>query len=77
MLCVLVHGGDPGRVSDGLRLALYTTSSALLPSCSDGMWFVLLVPSFCRFCFVCLFLFFVLSLELCTINTVDIPIIFL
>ena len=50
MLCVWVHGCDPGRVSDGSRLALpYTKlvlSSALLLSFS-GMCFVLL----CSFLF--------------------------
>ena len=62
MLRVWVHGCDPGRVSDGSRLALYaklSLSSALLLSFSD-VCFVLLFLSFCRFCFV-----FMLSLELC------------
>ena len=59
MLCVWGRGCDPGRVSDGSRLALYTKlslSSALLLS-SSGMCFVLLFHSFC--------FLFMLSLELC------------
>ena len=62
MICVWVHGCDPGRVSDGSRLALYqlSLSSAFLLSFS-GMCFVLLFLSFCRFCFVVL-----LSLEICS-----------
>ena len=53
MLSVWVHGCDPGRLSDGLRLALYQTLSIECPSSIfffSGICFVLLFLSFCRFC---------------------------
>ena len=63
-------GGDPERVSDGSRLALYQTLSIECLSLSfTGMCFVLLLLSFCRFCFV-LFSCFRWSF-------VDVPLIFL
>ena len=46
MLCVWVHGCDPGRVSDGSRLALFQTLSIECPS-SIVFWhvyFAILVP---------------------------------
>ena len=62
MLRVWVHGCDPGRVSDGSRLALYQTLSIECPS-SIFFWHVVyfvIVPFFLSF-----FVFFSLSLELC------------
>ena len=59
-----VHGCDPGRVSDGSRLALCQTLSIECPS-SIFFWhvyFVILVPFSLSFLFVCVFL--LLSLEL-------------
>ena len=42
MICVWVHGCDPGRVSDGSRLALYQTLSIECPSSIfSGMCFAL------------------------------------
>ena len=69
MLRVWVHGCDPGRVSDGSRLALCQSLSIERPS-SIFFWhvyFVIIVPfslllSF-LFLFVCVLL--LLSLELC------------
>ena len=53
MLCVWVHGWDPGRVWDGSRLALYQTLSIEYPSIFFWhMCFVLSILSFCRFCLV-------------------------
>ena len=54
MLCVWVHGCDPGRLSDGLRLTLYKTLFNECPSpiFSSHMCFVLLLFYFRRFCFV-------------------------
>ena len=54
MLCVWVHGCDPGRVSDGSRLALYQTLSIECPSI-----FFWHVPGFysCSFLFVGFVLF--------------------
>ena len=56
MLCFWVHGCDPGRVSDGSRLALYhnklSPSSALLLSVSGMRFILLFFLSFCRFCYV-------------------------
>ena len=52
MLRVWVHGCEPGRVSDGSRLALCQTLSIECPS-SIFFWhvyFVILVLSLCRFC---------------------------
>ena len=69
MLCVWVHGCDPGRLSDGSRLALCQTPSVECPSpifisgmclCYCSFLFVLFLSSFVLFCFV-----FMLSLELC------------
>ena len=44
MLCVWVHGCDPGRLSDGSRLTLYQTLSIKCrsPIFFSGMCFVLL-----------------------------------
>ena len=62
MLCVWVHGCDPGRVSDGSRLALYQTlSHSLSIECPSSifLWhdYVLcvIVPFFLSFlfCFFC------------------------
>ena len=64
MLRVWVHGCDPGRVSDGSRLALCQTLSIECPS-SIFFWrlyFAILVPFSLSFLFVCVFL--LLSLEL-------------
>ena len=64
MLRVWVHGCDPGRVSDGSRLALCQTLSIECPS-SIFFWpvyFAILVPSSLSFLFVCVYL--LLSLEL-------------
>ena len=66
MLRVRVHGCDPGRVSDGSRLALYQTLSIECPS-PIFVWhvyLVILVPFFLSFSF-CFVVFFLLSLELC------------
>ena len=63
MLRVWVHGCDPGRVSDGSRLALCQTLSVECPS-SIFFWhvyFVILVPFSLSFLFV---FFLLLSLEL-------------
>ena len=51
MLCVWVHGCDPGRVSDGSLLALYQTLSIECPS-SIFFWHVyfVIVPFFFFFC---------------------------
>ena len=60
MLRVWVHGCDPGRVSDGSRLALCQTLSIECPS-SIFFWhvyFVILVPFPVSFLFVvCVFSF--------------------
>ena len=65
MLRVWVHGCDPGRVSDGSRLALHQILSIKCPS-SIFFWHVyfVIVPFFLSFLFVSL-CFFLLSLELC------------
>ena len=64
MLCVWIHDCDPGRVSDGSRLALYQTLPIEYPfSIFSDMCFVLFIY-FCRFCFVSNFIS-MLSLELC------------
>ena len=71
MLRVWVHGCDPGRVSDGLRLALCQTLSIECPS-SIFYWhvyFAILVPFSLSFLFVCVFL--LLSLD----SLVDVPLI--
>ena len=73
MLCVWVHGCDPGRLSDGSRLALYQTLSIGSPS-MIFFWHVLCVTvsfflsflscfcfvvfSCCRWCFVDIHLIF-------------------
>ena len=65
MLRVWVHGCEPGRVSDGSRLALCQTLSFECPS-SIFFWpvyFVIPVPFSLSFLFVRVFL--LLSLELC------------
>ena len=57
MLRVWVHGCDPGRVSDGSRLALCQTLSIECPS-SIFFWhvyFATLVPFSLSFFFVCVF----------------------
>ena len=48
MLCVWVHDCDPGRLSDGSRLALYQTLSIECPSPIFFFWHVLcvIVPFF-------------------------------
>ena len=64
MLRVWVHGCDPGRVSDGSRLALCQTLFIECPS-SIVFWYVyfaILVPFSLSFLFVSVFL--LLSLEL-------------
>ena len=63
MLRVWVHGCDPGRVSDGSRLALCQTLSIEGPS-SILFWHVyfVIVPFSLSSLFVCVF--FLLSLEL-------------
>ena len=57
MLCVWVHGCDPGRVSDGSRLAIYQTLSIECP-CSiflSHVYFVLVafVLSFMFYFLLC------------------------
>ena len=67
MLRVWVHGCDPGRVSDGSRLALCQTLSIECPS-SIFFWhvyFVILVP-FSLSLFVCVFLLPSLELGRCS-----------
>ena len=65
MLCVWVHGCDPGRVSDDSRLALHQTLSIECPS-SVFLWhdYVLCVNvPFFLFCFCFVFvLFYVFAL---------------
>ena len=65
MLRVWVHGYDPGRVSDGSRLALICQTLSIECPSSIFFWhvyFVILVPFSLSFLFVCVFL--LLSLEL-------------
>ena len=76
MLCGWGHGDDPGRVSDGSRLALdkKTISIECPPFIFSLHVLCDVVPFFLSlFCFV-----FMLSLELCTTTTVhdDVPPIF-
>ena len=62
MLGVWVHGCDPGRVSDGSRLALCQTLSIECPS-SIFFWhvyFVILAPFSLSFLFVLCFFSFAL-----------------
>ena len=71
MLCVWVHGCDPGRLSDGSRLTLYQTLSIECPSpiFFRHVCFVLFLY-FCRLCFV---------LFICSCSRwsfVDVPVIF-
>ena len=68
MLRVWVHGCDPGRVSDGSRLALCQTLSIECPS-SIFFWhvyFAVLVPFSLSFLFVCVFLLLSLKLGRCS-----------
>ena len=68
MLRVWVHDCDPGRVSDGSRLALCHVLSIECPS-SIFFWHVyfviILVPFFLSFLFLFVCDFLLLSLELC------------
>ena len=72
MLYVWVHGCDPGRVSDGSRLALYQTLSIECPS-SIFFWhlYFVIVHFFLSFlfCFCCVFVVLVRAF-------VDAPLIF-
>ena len=73
MVRVWVHGCDPGRVSDGSRLALCQILSIECPS-SIFFWhvyFVILVPFSLSFLFVCIFHLFCSHWTL-----VDVPLIF-
>ena len=65
MLRVWLHGCDPGRVSDGSRLALYQTLSIKCLSCIF-FWrvYFVIVPFFLSFLFRFV-VFLLLSLELC------------
>ena len=75
MLRVWVNGCDPGRVSDGSRLALCQTLSIECPSLSfSGMCiFVILVPFSSSFLFVCVCVFFFFCSHW---SLVDVPLIF-
>ena len=66
VLCVWVHGYDPGRVSDGSRLALCQTLSIECPS-SISFWdvYFVIVPLFLSFLFCVCLCFLFLSLKLC------------
>ena len=72
MLCVWVYGCDPGRVSDGSRLALYQTLSI---ECSSTffwhVYFVILVAFF-----LSSFVLFLLYLFFSRWSFVDVPLIF-
>ena len=75
MLRAWVHGYDPGRVSDGSRLALCQTPSIKCPS-SIFFWhvyFVILVPFSLSFFFVCVFIFYLFCSHW---SLVDVPLIF-
>ena len=75
MLRAWVHGCDPGRVSDGSRLALCQTPSIECPS-SIFFWhvyFVILVPFSLSFLFVCVFIFYFFCSHW---SLVDVPLIF-
>ena len=68
MLCVWVHGCDPGRESDGSRLALYQTLSIECPT-PIFFWHVLcvIVPFFLSFLsFFVFVLMLVLELYKCS-----------
>ena len=73
MLCVWVHGCDPGRVSDGSRLAPYQTLSIECP------FYILLA---CALCYYSFFLFVVFTLFLFVLflcsrwSFVDVPLLF-
>ena len=71
MLRVWVHGCDPGRVSDGSRLALCQTLSIECPSSifSNMCILLFLFLSLCRFC---LFMFLFCSHR----SFADVPLIF-
>ena len=76
MLCVWVHGRDPGRVSDGSRLALYQTLSIERPFCIF-FWDVLCVTVpffFVIFVLFCFLFFF--SCSCCSFVDDDVPLIF-
>ena len=66
MLYVWVNGCDPGRISDGSRLASCQTFSIDCPS-SIIFWHVyfVIVPFFLSFLFYFMFVFLFLSLKLC------------
>ena len=71
MLRVWVHGCDPGRVSDGSRLALCQFLSIECPS-SIFFWHVyvvILVPFSLSFLFLFVCVFLLLSLELCRFSS--------
>ena len=72
-LCVWVHGYDPGRVSDGSRLALCQTLFIECPF-SIFFWHVyfVIVPLFVSFLFFVLFVLFISLVE----ALVGIPLIF-
>ena len=65
MLCVWVHGCDPGRLSDGSRLALYQTLSIEGPSpiFFSGLWFVFKGKSAIFFVVFFLFLLFLFCFQ--------------
>ena len=68
MLRVWVHGCDPGRVSDGSRLALCQILSIECPSSIFFLheyFVIILVPFSLSFLFLFVFVFVLLSLELC------------
>ena len=71
MLRVWVHSCDPGRVSDGSRLALYQTLSIECPS-PIFFWHVLCVID-CSFLSVVFVLFFIFMSRW---SFVDVPLIF-
>ena len=65
-----VHGYEPGRVSDGSRLALCQTLSIECPSSIfSGMCILLfLFLSLCRFLCVCVFILLSLKLGRCSFD---------
>ena len=73
MLCVWVYGCDPGRVSNGSRLALYQTLSVECPS-PIFFWhvFCVIVPFFLSFLSCFCFALFSCSRS----SFVDVPLIF-
>ena len=73
MLCLWMQmrdSCDPGRVSDGSRLAVYKTLSIAWPS---SIFFLVCALCCCSFLFVVFVFVFMLSLELCRL---DVPLIF-